>query len=238
MTPELVLLFTTVASVAFFHTVMGPDHYVPFIALGKNKSWSLQKTCWVVFACALGHAIGSILLGAVGIYFGLELQALISFEGNRGVLAAWAMIAFGLIYGSWGLKKSFLRRPHEHWHVHDGIFHSHQHVHDEKHRHIHNPTHLDKRDSSAWALFIIFVLGPCEPLIPLMMLPAVNESLIGVVGVIVIFFLVTLITMLGVVIIGFNGLNRARFDIISRYGSTLTGGSIAACGLLVIIFEI
>ena len=84
-----------------------------------------------------------------------------------------------------------------------------------------------------------FVLGPCEPLIPLMMLPAVNESVIGVIGVIVIFFLVTLITMLGVVIIGFNGLNRARFDVISRYGSTLTGGSIiAACGLLVIIFEI
>ena len=183
--------------------------------------------CLVVIVCALGHAVGSILLGLVGIYFGLELQVLSSFEGNRVVFAAWAMIAFGLIYGSWGLKKAFLRRPHEHWHAHNGVFHSHQHRHDEKHAHIHNPYDLDKRDSSAWALFIIFVLGPCEPLIPLMMLPAVNESVIGVIGVIVIFFLVTLITMLGVVIIGFNGLNRARFDVISRYGSTLTGGSLS-----------
>ena len=238
MTPELILLFTTTASVAFFHTVMGPDHYVPFIALGKNKSWSLQKMCLVVIACALGHAVGSILLGLVGIYFGLELQVLSSFEGNRVVFAAWAMIAFGLIYGSWGLKKAFLRRPHEHWHAHDGVFHSHQHVHDEKHTHIHNPYDLDKRDSSAWALFIIFILGPCEPLIPLMMLPAANKSVIGVIGVIAIFFLVTLITMLGVVIVGFYSLNRARFDFFSRFGSTLTGGSIAACGLLVIIFEI
>ena len=91
MTPELILLFTTTASVAFFHTVMGPDHYVPFIALGKNKSWSLQKMCLVVIACALGHAVGSILLGLVGIYFGLELQVLSSFEGNRVVFAAWAI---------------------------------------------------------------------------------------------------------------------------------------------------
>ena len=71
-----------------------------------------------------------------------------------------------------------------------------------------------------------------------MMLPAANESGIGVIGVIAIFFLVTLITMLGVVIVGFYSLNRGRFDFFSRFGSTLTGGSIAVCGLLVIIFEI
>ncbi len=238
MTPESVILFTTVASVAFLHTVMGPDHYVPFIALGKNKSWSLQKTCGVVFVCAFGHALGSIILGIVGIYFGLELQALSSIEGDRGVFAAWVMIALGLIYGSWGFKKVFLRHPHEHWHAHSGVFHRHKHVHDETHKHVHNPYDLDKRDSSAWALFIIFILGPCEPLIPLMMLPAAHGSILGVISVIAIFFLVTLITILGIVLVSYYGLNCLRFDYISRFGSILTGGSIAACGFLILIFEI
>jgi hypothetical protein len=43
MAPELVILIISAASVAFVHTMLGPDHYVPFIAMAKARDWSLPK---------------------------------------------------------------------------------------------------------------------------------------------------------------------------------------------------
>ena len=43
----------------------------------------------------------------------------------RGNLAAWALIAFGAIYGAWGLRRAYRGRVHTHRHAHaDGHFHN------------------------------------------------------------------------------------------------------------------
>ena len=62
MAPELVILIISAASVAFVHTMLGPDHYVPFIAMAKARDWSLSKTLRVVLLCGSGHLFGSIVL--------------------------------------------------------------------------------------------------------------------------------------------------------------------------------
>ena len=36
MSSELYLLVVTAASVGFFHTLFGPDHYLPFIVMAKS----------------------------------------------------------------------------------------------------------------------------------------------------------------------------------------------------------
>ncbi|GAI12193.1 unnamed protein product, partial [marine sediment metagenome] len=52
----------------------------------------------------------------------------------------------------------------------DGEKHDHIHAHKVEHSHVHD----EKKGTSLtpWILFIIFVFGPCEPLIPLVMYPA------------------------------------------------------------------
>ena len=53
----------------------------------------------------------------------------------------------------------------------DGTVHDHTHDHHESHAHMHEAP-AGRTNLTPWALFIIFVLGPCEPLIPLFVLPA------------------------------------------------------------------
>jgi hypothetical protein len=41
MSTEMQLLLTAAMSIAFLHTITGPDHYVPFIALSKSDMYSV-----------------------------------------------------------------------------------------------------------------------------------------------------------------------------------------------------
>ena len=114
MTNEIILLAGTAASIGFFHTLLGPDHYLPFIFMAKARKWSMFKTSWVTVACGIGHVGSSILLGIIGFTFGIALGKLEMFEGIRGDLAAWAFVLFGLAYFIWGLRRAIVNKPHKH----------------------------------------------------------------------------------------------------------------------------
>ena len=125
MTPELTALATTAATLGFLHTVAGPDHYLPFIVMSKARKWSTGRTLAVTALCGLGHVGSSILIGAIGIAFGLGVARLEVFEGFRGDVAAWLFILFGLGYFLWGLNRGLRNRGHHHIHVHgDGSVHA------------------------------------------------------------------------------------------------------------------
>ena len=237
MPNDILLLCFTSVPVAFLHTLMGPDHYVPFIALSRDRQWTLRKTYLVIFGCALAHVFASAILAMFGVYLGWTLDTLTGLNDQRGVWAAWGLSIFGLLYASLGLRQGFLKKPHLHWHSHNGVFHKHIHVHDYEHRHSHIPSDLAPKDPTAWALFLIFILGPCEPLILLIMLPAATASFWGVFSVLSSFWIVTLLTVLAIVTIAYKGLDRLSFGTISRFGRGLTGATIAACGFSIIIFE-
>jgi hypothetical protein len=141
---EVTALTITAASIGLFHTLLGPDHYLPFIMMAKAGRWSMIKMTWVTCLCGVGHIAGSILLGIVGIALGIGITKLEVVESFRGSLAAWALVAFGLVYFVWGLRKALRNRHHRHWHTHgDETIHIHRHVHAKEHLHIH------KRESAA-----------------------------------------------------------------------------------------
>ena len=54
---EAQILLLTAASIAFLHTILGPDHYVVFAAMGKARRWSLAKTLRVTLVCGTGHVV-------------------------------------------------------------------------------------------------------------------------------------------------------------------------------------
>ena len=81
-----------------------------------------------------------------------------------------------------------------------------------------------------YALFIVFIFGPCEALIPLFMYPAAQQSSGLVMAVATVFGLTTLATMLAGVAVTTLGLNRLRVRLDGRYSHAAAGASIAACG--------
>ncbi|MBT8058409.1 MAG: sulfite exporter TauE/SafE family protein [Gammaproteobacteria bacterium] len=230
MTPEITVLVLSAAAIAFVHTLLGPDHYLPFVAMAKARGWSTRKTLKVTLVCGAGHLAGSVLLGLLGILLGLQLASLEWLEGVRGSLAAWGLVAFGLAYTAWGLRQAWRNRPHSHWHNHGDITHLHVHTHHEEHAHVH-AAEAGTRSLTPWLIFVIFVLGPCEPLIPLLMYPAARESISGVIAVTTVFGLVTVATMLLAVSLAFLGLRRVRLKGLERFGHALAGSAILACGL-------
>ena len=222
------ILLVTAASIAFLHTILGPDHYLVFTAMGKARSWSLRKTLRITLICGLGHVLGSVIIGVVGIMLGAQLASLVEFESVRGNLAGWALLAFGLMYFAWGLKQAGRSRRHSHLHVHDQVVHDHEHDHHTDHAHVHD----EKAGNSItpWAMFIVFVLGPCEALIPLFMYPAAQQSTGLVVSVAVVFGLVTLLTMLACVAVTSIGLDKLKLPATGRYAHAVAGASVAVCG--------
>ena len=79
-------------------------------------------------------------------------------------------------------------------------------------------------------MFIVFVLGPCEALIPLFMYPAAQQSTGLVVSVAVVFGLVTLLTMLACVTVTTIGLEKLGLPTSGRYAHAVAGASVAVCG--------
>ena len=232
MSHEMTLLMGTAAFIAFFHTLLGPDHYLPFIVMAKARKWSMVKTAWITVLCGVGHVASSILLGFIGIALGVALTSLVAVESFRGNLAAWALITFGLVYFVWGLRRAWKNKPHQHLHIHaDGQPHTHEHVHAEEHAHVHEEKNAG--NMTPWVLFTIFVLGPCEPLIPILMYPAAKENFGGVLMVTLVFGIITISTMLGIVIASTWGLKRLPLKNMERYAHALAGGTIGLCGLAI-----
>ena len=231
MTQELIILLTTAATIGFFHTILGPDHYVPFIVMAKAGKWSHFKTMLVTFLCGLGHVGSSIVLGLLGITLGIAVHKLEIFESVRGNIAAWVLIAFGLVYFIWGLQRAYKNKPHTHLHPHaDGSVHLHKHTHTAEHAHAHTQSTISL---TPWVLFTIFVLGPCEPLIPLLMYPASKNSLNEVLIVSGVFSAVTITTMMTVVYLSIMGLKLIPEKGLERYIHAIAGGTILLSGLAI-----
>jgi nickel/cobalt exporter len=238
VTNELTLLALTAASVGLIHTLIGPDHYLPFIVMARVRRWSLTRTLGITLACGMGHVLGSIVLGALGIALGWAVGGLEWLEGIRSEVAAWLLLGFGLAYTVWGIRNAVRNRPHSHWHGHgDGTIHEHRHTHQEEHLHVHETAaarHPPPRVGvTPWVLFVIFLFGPCEALIPILMYPAAAGHWWTVALVATVFALCTILTMLAIVAIGYLGVSRLAFGRLERYSHALAGLAIVACGLAI-----
>jgi sulfite exporter TauE/SafE len=232
MSNELSVILLTAASVGFLHTILGPDHYIPFIAMSKAGNWSKVKTIWVTILCGLGHVGSTMLLGFIGIAFGYTVFHLQSIESYRGDVAGWLLIIFGLLYSVWGIRNAMLNKPHSHSHIHsDGTMEVHAHDHEAVHKHQEHRSAM-----RIWFLFTIFVFGPCEPLIPILMYPAARGTVSDVILVCAVFSIVTIGTMLTVVFGALYGLSFVPMKKMEQYSHALGGFAILMFGIAIRFF--
>lgn len=210
--PIWILLMST-CSVAFLHA-LAPDHWMPFAAIAKAQRWRESKLLWVTFLAGLGHVGISIAFGVIGILLGFSLSKLKNIEGHRGEIALWLLIGFGVAYMLWGIKKAKQHKPKD--------------IDEEKFR---------QKTISVWMIFAIFVLGPCEPLVPLIFL-GYNYGYAGIVISSIVFSVVTIIMMLGQSLLAFRGIQLIKSDIAERYSHALAGLVIALTGIFVMVLGI
>jgi nickel/cobalt transporter (NicO) family protein len=172
------LLSLAAVTIALVHTLCGPDHYIPFVAMSRVGNWSLRKTMIVTLLSGLGHVASSVVLGFAGIAAGEILSRLELIEQSRGKTAGWLLIFCGVIYLTWGIIQVRRNRPQVHCHIHGASPYCHEHL--DPHASLSEgpkrPRQTDHSWGTApqaarltpWVLFTIFVFGPCEPLIPLL----------------------------------------------------------------------
>lgn len=207
------ILLVSTAAVAFLHA-LAPDHWMPFAAIGKAQNWSKPKLLWVTFISGLGHVGISIIFSVVGILLGFSLSKLKAIEGHRGEIALWLLIGFGIAYMLWGIKKGK----------------------DEKSKAI--DTEKSKaRTVAVWTMFAVIILGPCEPLVPMVFL-GYNYGYFGVAVVSIVFSVITLIMMLSQSLLAFMGIQLIKNDLADRYSHAFAGMVIALTGIFVMALGI
>ncbi|MYD87319.1 MAG: hypothetical protein F4Y14_14750 [Acidobacteria bacterium] len=206
------LLLGTAASLAVVHTLLGVDHSLPFVALGRARQWTLGRTLLVTALCGAGHVASSVVIGAAGVGLGIATDALLWLESARGELAAGLLIGFGLAYAAWAVWRGFRSG---------------------------NGVRPPRASAGAdrvtpWALFIVFVLGPCEPLIPLMVVPGMARDWLAVAAVVGVFGLLTVGAMLLAVVAAWRGIGLLGAGRGGRHADVAAGLVVAASGAAVL----
>lgn len=200
---EMYVLVTSAATLGVIHTLLGPDHYLPFIVLSRARSWSRTRTMWITFLSGIGHVGSSVVIGLIGIAMGISLSRIETIEARRGDIVGWMLVVFGLLYSVYGIFQ-YVRKGS---HIHFPAFLRPRSI---RHRDLHLAERdLQKEDDAGrltpWILFLIFVFGPCEVLIPMLIYPAAQHSGMGVFLVALVFGIATIGTMLLVVLLGHKG---------------------------------
>ncbi|HEX2394350.1 MAG TPA: hypothetical protein VHI78_03335 [Bacteroidales bacterium] len=207
METNISFLAGTALALGTLHTLAGPDHYLPFIAMSRSRKWSMLKTVNIVALCGLGHVLSSIIIGFIGIGAGIAISGIEKIESSRGNVAAWLLLIFGLGYMFWGLYRLWKKHPHEHDHMKG-----------------------DKKKMTFWILFTIFIFGPCEPLIPILMYPAAEHNYGAVAYISILFAASTILTMIAVVVLMTKGISIIKFNLLEKYQHVLAGAAISLCG--------
>jgi nickel/cobalt exporter len=213
MQQSLWILLVSTAAVAFLHA-LAPDHWMPFAAIARAQKWSKPKLLWITFISGVGHVGISIVFSIIGILLGFSLSRLKGIEGHRGEVALWLLIGFGVAYMLWGIKKAKEAKRKK--------------IDEEK---------LKANTVAVWTMFAVIILGPCEPLVPMVFL-GYNYGYFGVLVVSLVFSIITIFMMLSQSLLAFMGVQLIKNDTADRYSHAFAGLVIALTGVFVMVMGI
>jgi sulfite exporter TauE/SafE len=232
MNVELTTLLLSTVAISFVHTASGPDHYLPFIVFSRSRKWSLGTTVFWTALCGLGHVLSSVLIGLIGVVLGWQLAKIEGFQEIRGGLASWSLLILGVVYLVWGLYRAYQNRPHKHFDAYEG-----DDVYVYSHRHGEAVLPQNKLKVTPWILLAIFVMGPSEPIVPLLFYSGVTHSTAEIFALIGVFSITTVGTMLTIVMLGYYGFSLVKSDLIERYSSAIGGAVVTLAGMGMVFWD-
>jgi len=98
---NLTALMWLSAGAGVLHTLAGPDHYAPLIAVGRARDWGARRAAVVAATLGLAHCLFSVTI-AVALVM-LAVARMPAWLDGLSPVAAWTMIAAGIALGirSW-----------------------------------------------------------------------------------------------------------------------------------------
>jgi hypothetical protein len=232
MSPEFEIMIVAAITISCLHTLAGPDHYLPFIALARARGWSFPRTIFWTVLCGCGHVWSSVFLALIAASVGWSMAKLSWFDSFRGGLAGWALVLFGILYAAWGFWKLKRDSSHKHFDIGgDGKMYVCEH----NHRNAVMPS--ERHAVTPWVMFLIFLLGPCEPMMALIFYPAAQQSFSGMLLLITVYTLFTLMTMVLMVMLGYYGLSLLNSRKLEKYMHPVGGLTIFICGAGMVFLE-
>ncbi|MEN9581186.1 MAG: hypothetical protein RJA70_4195 [Pseudomonadota bacterium] len=227
----------TLARTLVIAAVCGVAHVFSSVAVGAvGFSLGISSLHLEVFETGRGELAAWALIGFGVLYAAYGLWRMSRGDGHKHL----HLHADGTVHS------------HDHAHAYEGgkALHAHGHLalaSDLTHRYVRRATVPALRPSGAsknrwgarlfperlWpALFVMFLLGPCEALVPLMFGAAVLDGA-GAWWVALVFGLATVGTMLGLVAVGYLGLSIKNLARIERHANWVAGVAIALSGIAV-----
>ena len=232
------LLFATAAATAAFHTLI-PDHWLPFVLVGRARSWTPRTTALVSGLSALLHTVLSVALGLCALAVGEGSARLLGQRLERA--SAILLVVFGVAYAAWAWRKgghfhpggSLLhgREPEDGCDGHEGPGHP-EHL----HYHADEGWIASRAGKSALSLALIVGLNPCVLVLPIMVATAERGGR-ALALVTAAYSLTTAVLMVGLSVAGVVGSRRIPVPAASRYMEAASGLLIAAVGLVFLLLE-
>jgi ABC-type nickel/cobalt efflux system permease component RcnA len=226
------MLLATAGAAALLHTLI-PDHWLPFVLVGRARSWSGMTTAAVSGFSAVVHVVTSVALGLAALGIGMTAAEAIG-ETLHHVGAA-LLVLFGLAYALWAWRKG------GHFHPGGNLLHrrgeeqpctgqegdSHP-----EHLHYHADGHLIGGHAgwSGFWLAVIVGANPCILVLPIMVATAGRGAPLFWL-VVATYGAATAVLIVGLSVLGVAAGRRLRLPVAARYMEAASGLLIALLGL-------
>jgi small-conductance mechanosensitive channel len=189
---------------AIIHALI-PNHWLPLVAVARAEQWKAKDVTSITFLAALAHVLGTVALGVILGYIGMELEE--DYGEVIHVTSSILLIVFGLIYFSVNL-------PHHH--------HSGQ-----------QDVAAYKRSKRRWILIFIIMmfLSPCLEVESLFLSAGVYGM--GVVtGMAVVYAVVSITGILLLVNLGYKGANLLSAEFVEHNEKRISGIVLILVGII------
>jgi hypothetical protein len=230
-------LLSTAALTALLHTLI-PDHWLPFVLMGRAQNWSAATVALVSGLSAVIHTSFSLALGLMAVGVGLGAAEAIGETLERA--GAGLLIVFGVAYALWAWRKG------GHFHPGGALLHGSGQggcLGDEgpanpEHLHYHADEELIRGGPGRGAIGLAVIVGvnPCVLVLPVMLAAAARGgALVGLVA--LSYGIPTVALVMGLSVIGARGGFRIHLPWAARFAEQASGILIALLGVLYWVLE-
>ncbi len=196
--------------VALLHAAM-PNHWMPFVLVGKAQGWSITRTLTITGTASLGHSVITCVIGFVVALMGAQISRYV--ESRIGYLTGIILIILGVAYLA--LSRWHRVRPH----THEG-----------------HSTHYLSDKAAAASLFSMLCFSPCEAALPIFL--AASAMSWGILLTMAIILTTsTLFGMIALTALAYRGMQGLKFESLERYEKELVGVILTFIGIMVFIFH-
>jgi nickel/cobalt transporter (NicO) family protein len=231
--PAAIVFLAGASATAALHALI-PDHWLPFVLMGRSRNWSARKTLTLASAGGALHVCLAVVLGLAAFWIGRGgAEAVARRLGETlEVVSSLCLAIFGIVYGTYSWVRERRHHPpggatgsppgkpggaHHHGHLLEGWF---------------------GRDLTGLTLVLVIGVSPCALALPILLATAASLGISGVLLVAAGFGLVTMGTTLVITLVGFLSARRIDFPFLTRYGDLISGILIALVGIFLFGYEV